>query len=615
VRNFCTLGGEIGSVWAVLFKGEVHMKSVFLFLFIVMISLVAKADSMFYYYTQDHRVMALERLYEATKSRYSLWDLKKTNVGIDGDKLFRDALALERTLGDVEGPVAKAKSNIQFHERVKKLIAGFKDTHFGARENSRLPMMVNGIRISPAYIKDKEVPVVTAISKKIMEYNKAIGGAAKYGDIKVGDEVIALDGKPIAEKVAEISQYMDGSSPGFITSAAMRALSGRNYLYGTKNFGEWTLKNEKGKEYKIRLPWYVEKTTRADVDVYLKANNFRRLDRVYYSWDEKMLKWNESKELQWEGFDRFDAPEGLKNVTEWYAGDRLTLRTGYFIKKGKSYGYAQLFSYTSGSLHLKDKKNDKKGRSDDVLRKFIVELKENNTPFIFDLRLNFGGNTGIAIENLSSLAKTGESYPSRTTAFRTSQFMKSMFNTFGRDPSLADQPKFYDFDIVMTEFFHAISIGRKYTNVMLQTKPIVPAEDVGGYDLPVVALISPWCISACDNQAFLLEYSKRVTLIGQPANGTGAGFWGDTAHDPTFVDPLFIISVRIPNYLFGLPVKTDELVLRDHDGSILAQTNSENKPTMPTIEFNYSVDTYKKKSTDWIDKAIEELGKSKKDLM
>jgi C-terminal processing protease CtpA/Prc len=573
------------------------------------------ADSSFFYYSQDNRVLVLERLYEVVKNRYALWDLKNINVGIDGDKLFKEAIAYELTLGDPEGPVAKATSNIEFHGRVKKLIAAFKDTHFGARENSKLPMMINGIKTNPAYVDGVEVPVVTQISKKIMEYNRAIGGSASYNSIRVGHIVTAVDGVAIKDVIAELSQYAHGSSPGFISSSAIRSLTTRNFLYGKKNFSEWTLKDQKGREYKVRLPWYVEKSKRRDVEVYFRTYNFRRLDQVYYTWNDDRMTWSESKDLAYSGFSRFNAPKGLMNITEWYDGSSITLRTGYFIKAGKSYGYAQLFSYTSSSLHPQTDSSAVAGRSDAILRRFVKELKENNTPLIFDLRVNFGGNTGIAIENLSSIAKTDESYPSRTVAYRTTEYMKSLFNTFNYDPSLADQPNFYDFEMVMNEFYYADSIEREYTNVMLQTKPIKAASAIGGYDLPVVALISPWCISACDNQSFLLKHSERVTLIGQPANGTGAGFWGDSAHSATFIDPLFIVSLKIPNYLFGLPVRTDSMVLEDLDGSILAKTNSENKPTEPTIPFNYSIDTYKTNSADWIKKAIREIEGSNKSLM
>lgn len=560
------------------------------------------ADSSFYYYTKQDRVKALTEVYEVVKSRYSLWEIKLLNMEIDGDLLFQNALLKEQSIEDVEGPIAKAKSNLDFHTRMKKLIAGFRDTHFPARENTPLPNMMNGLKVK-LYQEDGENKVmVTAISKKIFGMNKALGGHKDFDKIKVGDEVVAVNGVNAIDKVNELEQYVASSSPMFTTYRAAVQLARRNYLYDKKNYADWTFKNKDDKTYTVRLPWYIDRTNRRDANTYFQAKGFKTLDKVHYSWNEEDMKWESDKDLQYEGYDQFAAPKGLiqENVWETSSGDS-ELRTGYFIKKGKSYGYIQFFSFTNSML----KKDGEKKRIPEIFNLFIQEVKEKGVPLIVDIRVNFGGNTAIAIENLSSIAKSGDSYPSRTVAFKTSQFIQSLFNTETYDPALSEAPTYGDFERVVNEFYHALSIGRKYTDVLLQSLPITAHPEVEGYDLPVVALVSPWCISACDNQAFLFKSSERVTLIGQPANGTGAGFYGNSTHNTSFVDSLNITRSRIPNYLFGYPVKTDQTVLYDPDMKILLQTNSENKPVAPHIEFDNSKNSYMKNGEDWINKAIE----------
>ncbi len=580
------------------------------FSLIFLSSFTANASANFYYYDQADRVEALEDIYKTVKGRYSLWDLKKTNMGIDGDKLFRDAIAFEFTVENVQDSFSKAKSNIDFHGRVKKLIASFKDTHFGANENVTLPTIISGLQTATAVEDGKNIVLVTGISQKIINFNAKIGGQANYSSISLGDQVISIDGLPVEKVVAKLSEYIDGSSPGYIRSQAAMNLSYRNFAYPEKNFSQWEFKKQgSNSTYTVRLPWYGEKTVREDAKLYFDQINIRSLGQVYYSWNQSSQMWEESQDLEYKGHNRFDAPAGLVDIKEWLSGSRVILRTGYFIKNGKSYGYAQLFSYTNSTLYPKTSDVKSSGRSDKLLKEFIQELKNNKTPLIFDLRVNFGGNTAIAINNLSALAKANETYPSRTVVFRTSQFMQSMFSSFGHDPSLADEPGFYDFERTLEQFYLAVDEGREYTNIMLQTPPITADEQVGGYELPVVALISPWCISACDNQAFLMETSNRVTLVGQPANGTGAGFWGGKNHVPTFTDSFFISKMKIPNYLFGLPIKTDDMVLVDNTGDLLAQTNSENKPTKPHIKFDYTAHSYLNNSEDWINKAVEVIDK------
>jgi C-terminal processing protease CtpA/Prc len=572
----------------------------------------AQASTSFYYYSKVQRVDVLKNLFQTVKARYSLWEIKLLNMGIDGDKLFEAAILNEQKFNDVASPVDRARSNMNFHDRVKKLIATFEDTHFSARENTRMPNVANGMD-TRYFIEDGKTRVlVSSISKKIMALNENLGGHDEYKKIKLGDRVIKIDGKRIEDQVQSIKAYVAASSKGFRIARAIENLSRRNFQYPSKNYSDWVFETGEGDKittYKVRLPWYVDKTNRRDANLYFAAKKFKKLDKAYFKWDEKDLKWEVDKELLYEGYSKFDAPKGIIGDKEWHNQDELVLRTGYYIKNNKSYGYIQFFAFTNSEIF---QKSDEKAKSDlpKEFRAFVKELKENKTPLIVDIRTNFGGNTAIAIENLASIAKKDEAYPSRTVVFKTTQYIQSLLNAEEYDPSVSEMATYGDFEMVMREFDHAVSIGKKYTGVMLQTDPITAHEDIGGYELPVVAMVSPWCISACDNQSFLFKHSKRVTLIGEPANGTGAGFYGNSTHDPSYVDPSFIVRTRIPNYLFGLPLKTTKRVLGVEDVALMLETNSENKATTPHIEFNYTMKSYMDKGADWIDKAVETIDKA-----
>ena len=151
----------------------------------------------------------------------------------------------------------------------------------------------------------------------------------------------------------------------------------------------------------------------------------KSLENTYFSWNDELMKWSEDSKLHYMGYNRMDAPKGLSDIQEWTNGSYTVFRSGIYSKNDKDYGYIQLFSYTNDKLKLVNSEHEVHElsyRSPVLFRNFVKELKEKGIPLIVDLRVNFGGNSAIAIENLASIAKVGDVYPSRTVAFRTTQF-------------------------------------------------------------------------------------------------------------------------------------------------------------------------------------------------
>lgn len=594
----------------------------FTLLFCNIFVLTAAASTHFFYYPKDLRVKTLEDMYESVKETYALWDLKLINMEISGDQLFQEAILYEKSLIDAQGPIAQAKSNIEFHDRVQKLIASFKDTHFGSKFNTRLPNVLNGIRTRPVINKGNLEVIVTGISKKIKAHNNEMGSSNQFDNISLYDKVIKIDGVPVTDMINQIKDYVDASSEKFRTYSAVEFLSRRYFMFPKKNFSDWTFeKIEDGKPvtYKVRLPWYVDKTDRNDAKVYFGANQFRILDDLHYAWNEKTQKFDYKANLVYEGHHYTDAPKDIKDSEEWYSETELDsenplpdFRTGFFEKNKKKYGYFQFFAFSNVKLYQKEDTEKAKGELlTELIYKFINKLKAQNIPLIVDLRRNYGGSTSIAIRILSALAKANESYPSRTVTYKLTPYMLSLMSNDPTDPSL-DEEVFYlpNWDFLVDEVFYAHSLGRKYSNVLLYTDPIKAHPKVNGFEQPVVMLVSPWCISACDNQAFLFKASNRVKLIGEHANGTGAGFFSNKYHSSTYIDQNNIFNFRIPNYLFGYPIVSEERSIEDPDLSLLINNNSENKPVAPHITFPMTTNSYQSRGSDWIDKAISILNKN-----
>ena len=138
------------------------------------------------------------------------------------------------------------------------------------------------------------------------------------------------------------------------------------------------------------------------------------------------------------------------------------------------------------------------------------------------------------------------------------------------------------------------------------TDDIKADPEVGGYEQKVVALISPMCISACDGMGLLLKASKRATLIGTTTNGTGAGFIGTEAFQGShWVDHLQLVSLRIPNRLFGPAGVVGKRVFNEPDAYI--KYNSENQPVIADSHYVESTDDIQNHSSKWYEKALEVL--------
>ena len=166
-------------------------------------------------------------------------------------------------------------------------------------------------------------------------------------------------------------------------------------------------------------------------------------------------------------------------------------------------------------------------------------------------------------------------------------------------------PGLYNFDAGAVRMVQeAIKQKKPYTGVFSYEADITADPAIGGYDEPVAVLIGPECVSACDGLALLLKSSGRVTMIGEPSNGTGAGLLGIAPYKPEpWRDNYGVLSLVLPNSLFGFPGKVGRYVYPEDDAYI--EFNAENRPTQPNVAFAGSLDDYLGNSRSIFAKAIE----------
>jgi hypothetical protein len=565
----------------------------------------------FNYLDQEDRLLIVNDFLKTIELEYALLPLKAERIGLDFKKIKSEAIAAEMLEANVVlNPQDKkdeyarekiaflqASSNMDFMDRMQALVANFKDTHFSVQEKISRPIIYNGLRLyrllGKIYVGSIENKVLSLASR---------GSGTNFSDIKIGDEVLAIDGVPVEKKIEELKKYIAGSSEQYIDSEAVLALTIRNFKYEKKNYVTISFRNAGV----FKMPIFANKamttTPRLDAITYFNKYSIPSdTTSIGLTYDRATNKWNDSG-LTFEGYSPRKLHLNLKGLTEYKGADGTpAIRTGYYISKGKTYGVMQLLTFytptaTNGTTTVS---------FIEAVRNFILELKENESPLILDLRLNGGGYGNYPAAVLSMLAGPGIYYPGHTSGLRMTHYIRQIY-----------EPELYK--VIMGEDQTIGATADEIQNIITETldnhleyapmfagSPILPDPLVKGFSNKIVALISPDCISACDMMSFLLKESKRATLIGTNSNGTGAGFVSNEEINATWEDPLKMFTAQVPNNLFGRPGPTADISIFEADS--VSKLCSENKPTVADIQYSPTAIDFGKNSVGWLQKATEVL--------
>ena len=565
----------------------------------------------FNYLDQADRLLILNDFLQTVELEYALLPLKKERIGLDFQKLKADAIEVEsnvkditissaeRSDADLKNKIAfqQAASNLDFLDRMHALVAQFKDTHFGIHEKISKPLIYTGVRL----FRIQGKIIVGSLENKFLAMAGKLSGA-DFSTIKIGDEVISIDGIPVEEKISQMKKYVSASSDGFADSQAIRMLTIRSEAYEKKNFIKLQLKNAG----LIKLPIFANipngSTLRQDAMTYFKKMEIPTdTSSIGMTYDKTLNKWTDSA-LTFEGYNTRKLHLNLKGLTE-YADDEGApgLRTGYYINKGKTYGVLQILTFYTKNL----KTPTVTLPFIEAIRNFVLEMKENELPLIIDMRVNGGGNGSFPSQVLSLLTEEGVVYPGATSGFRMTQYMRQV-----QEPGLfqqvvgEDQSTGLTMDQLKDLIDNTLANHLEYTPMF--TTEVIPFDSkVKGFNNKIVALVTADCISACDKMAFLLKSSKRATIIGTHSNGTGAGFLSTDELNTQWEDKLRVISTQVPNYLFGIPGGNfDEVTFGDGSVSKLC---SENRPTIADVQYSPTPVDVMRNSIGWLQKATQVL--------
>ena len=566
----------------------------------------------FQYFNQEDRLLILNDFLKTVELEYALLPLKAKRIGLDFTKMKAEAIARETNSENIlilasdrtnisereRVSFLQAKSNMEFLDRMQALVAQFQDTHFSLQEKISRPFVYTGIRMHRI---DGKV-IVGAIEKKFMGMASKLSGA-DFSRISIGDEVIAINGRAVEERVNELKKYISGSSDEFIDYQAIRALTIRNNNYDASNSITITFRNAGT----FKLPLFANKpkdsTPRLDAMTFFNKMGIPSDSAtIGMSYDKSSKQWIDGA-LSFEGYSPAKLHFNLKGLTELLGDDGApALRTGYYINKGKTYGVLQILTFMTKNVKV----GDNQMSFIDGIRAFILELKENQLPLILDLRINGGGNGNLPAQVLSVLAEEGVVYPGATSGFRMTSYMRQV-----QEPDMHQEVVGEDqsFGLTMDEMrtFFQKTIDERLDYTPMFASEVIPYDSakVKGFSNKIVALVTANCISACDKMSFLLKSSGRATIIGTHSNGTGAGFLSTGELNTKWEDRLRVFETQVPNYLFGVPGKSFETTVFDDNS---AETMcSENRPTIADVQYAPTMLDVARNNIGWLQKAAEVL--------
>jgi hypothetical protein len=490
-------------------------------------------------------------------------------------------------------------SRLDFLDRMKKCVAAFQDTHMGASPRLRIPGVFLPINLQmiegKARIVSKSQKMITWIETK-----DELEGLNNL--LPLGAEVLTIDGENPQEAAKKLAPYIAASSDKARMNWAMESLTRRSFLYPKSNTVDFKIKYDDGKIQNIRLPWLSSSsiTNAVDANMALKKIGIPSLDSLKWNYNPAKLKWEAS------GFDNIGLDNStalFSNTQEWLDDDSSpALRIGEVLQsKDRVFCYMQLLTFSTEKL-----KNGETAKPFiEPIKEFLASCEQKQLPLVFDLRMNGGGVASYPSDVMALLGKKGESYTGKAVALRATklalwQFSQLQVTGLTGAQILETEDTFEKLGKSLAD-----SLKRKdtHTDVIVSENLVNPMET--GFNQKIVALITPDCVSACDNMAALLKSNSRATLIGSHTNGTGAGFITVGRIGSDFADTYQILSFGIPTSLFGIAPKGTAPGNHAYEAS--KEWLTENKPAMADVNYEDTLADVSKNGKGWADKSVEVL--------
>jgi hypothetical protein len=520
---------------------------------------------------------------DALEQRYVFYPVKGRMLEAAGVRKGFDARAhLGACIAD-ERAIEQEGDPLRFYDRMRRCVAGFEDGHLLLGAPVRLPQVALGVGLrlvgGKVHIASRE--------KKLVSYLKTVSGVRDLdGILALGNEVIAIDGRPVADWVEELAAFVPGSSAAARRERAVDALTRRDFAYPAARTAAVTLL-VKGTLRVVELPWWISPEADAHVmtQAWVRRTGVATTDLLTWRYDDAKDTWDrESAAAQ--GSVRSDPivpPDDAARLRVLLdEQDRPAARLGEVVRRrDRAFCYLQLLTFHTEGLAAA--RGEARRPFAVVVEEFVRGCGEKELDLVLDLRENGGGYLAHSNAVVQALARKGEVARGGALLLRANTLNQLVYQQ--RVPTLgAAGARAVDDALEPRGVLKAIGVARRarraFTAAFLD--PVLrPSDAVGGFGGKVVALVTPSCSSACERLAGMLQANGRATLVGGPTEGAGGSQQEARNLSARWTDPEGLLSLSIPNAAMGVQRAAADAP-REIGAELFFETLAfENRPVLP----------------------------------
>jgi hypothetical protein len=472
---------------------------------------------------------------------------------------------------------------------MRRCTAAFEDGHLILRVPGGLPQVALGIDLRLAdgkvYVASREPRLAAALAAR---------GAASL--LEPGTEVLEVDGRPVADALAELARHVPAGSRAARDERAADALTRRDFAYPERPTVTLTVARE-GVRGELVLPWWIAPGAEghAIAGSYVRRTGIATTDALDWRTDPRARWGGEARE----GARRGDPilPPGETSGLAEYAGDGggIAARLGEASAGGSPFCYAQFLTFHTETLSLA---GDRKRPLEEVVEEFVRGCNARRRDLVLDLRQNEGGYLSHSTALAAMLLPRDGSAPGGALLVRATAFNERVYRQ--RAPAAVGVRLPWRSgagpEAVLDAILSARRERREFTRAFLDGE-VRASEAVGGFDGRVVALVSPGCMSACERLAGLLGSGGHATLVGGATEGAGGSQQEAKDLLARWTDRTGRLSVSIPNAAMGLQPSAD-----DGDTSaawFFEALAFENRPVEPHVRYATTLEDLTEHNRGW----------------
>lgn len=508
---------------------------------------------------QSERVRATMALFQVLKDNYVLWSFTSKLKKINPTRIAQSCIASEMA---IDG----ASYRSDFLDRLKICIGDLNDSHLNLTTSMKRSLLISPV--GDLVEIDGKI-TIASIRRELLTH--AMTNNSQLNDLEQilvpGAELLKIDNMQAAHAIHLTEKYYSSSTPEARRAEAVSGFFNRSFAFPKKKTVLLDVLTA-GKRKSVEIPWYYSSAADLESDVLLGELNIP---------DRRALNISSGQSGFWQGDPIYRADE-LVNMERFFVDENQQddFITFGFLKNNPQKCYMKVHTFS-----LNNKKTYKADKlpleASMVIEQLLLRCEAANAELILDLNYNSGGDLMLSSQLLSALLpETVDAKVLRS--FSTAKNIWDVANVY-RIWTQEDE----SYRIQYQTLSEAILNGKPTTDWLVRD---VGSEISGVFSSgKLTVIVSPFCVSACDALVTGLKAAHRGTLIGTPANGTGAGFLSVSRTSTLYIDANNLIRLDIPNQLFSVVVKnSDEPTLPFNESYII-----EGKAAQPDIPYSLTL--------------------------